>query len=100
MLDSDKELNVELKSKPLTHLCRVCGRYGIVPTSYVLTGVVRDQHIPQKTGIVTETWRGTYETKPVAIKIFKITEGRRDYDKIKTVRRVFLALGRTVISVP
>lgn len=91
MLDSDKELDIELKSKTLTHLRRVCGRYGIVPTSYVLAGVVRDQPVPQKTGIVTETWRGSYEKTPVAIKIFKITEGRKDYDKIKTVRRVVLA---------
>jgi len=86
MLDSDKEMTVELKSRTLTALRRVCGRYGVVPTSYVLTGIVRDEPVPQKTGIVTETWKGTYETKLVAIKIFKITEGRKDYDKIKTVR--------------
>jgi len=87
MLDAAKELNIEWKSKALTRLRRVCGRYGVVPASYVLTGVVRDEPVPQKTGIVTKTWRGTYKAKPVAIKIFKVAAGRRDYDEIRTVRR-------------
>lgn len=90
-MDSDKELDIGLKSRTLTNLRRVCGRYGIVPTSYVLAGIVRNEPVPQKTGIVTETWRGIYETKPVAIKIFKITEGRKDYDKIKAVCQIVLA---------
>ncbi|KAF9785751.1 kinase-like domain-containing protein [Thelephora terrestris] len=84
MLNSDKGLNIELKSKTLAQLRRVCGRYGVVPTSYVLAGVVKDEPLPQKTGIVTETWKGTYENKPVAIKIFKIAERRNDGEKIKT----------------
>jgi len=98
MLDADKELNVVLKSKTLTHLRRVCGRYGIVPTSYVLTGVVKDEPIPQKTGIGTETWKGTYEAKPVAIKIFKITARRENYDEMKAVRQFILMLRPKVIS--
>lgn len=90
ILDSDKELDVGLKSRTLKSLRRVCGHYGIVPTSYVLPGAVKDGPVPQKTGIFTETWRGIYGTKLVAIKIFKITEGRKDYDKIKAVRQIFL----------
>jgi len=86
-LDYDKELEVGSKSRTLTNLRRVCGQYGIVPTSYVLAGVVKNEHVPQKTGIVAETWRGIYETNPVAVKIFKITEGCKDYDKIKAVRQ-------------
>jgi len=82
-------LSVELKSKTLSHLRKVCGSYGVVPTSYALTGVTRDGTVPQKASISTEIWKGTYETKPVAIKILKIPEGRKDYDKIKTVRQVF-----------
>lgn len=74
-----------MKGKALANLRRTCGRYGIVPTPYVLTGVVRDYHLPQKAGITIETWRGTYETKAVAIKRFKITERHGDYDKIKAV---------------
>jgi len=93
-LDSDEELDAELRSRALDNLRRICGRYGVVPTPYVLTGVVKDGLFPQKSGIVTETWRGTYETKPVAIKIFKITEGYKDYCKIKTVRQIILSLGR------
>lgn len=75
----------------MTNLRRVCGQYGIVPTSYILTGVARNEPAPQKTGIVTETWRGVYEMNPVAVKIFKITKGCRDYDKIKAVRQTFPA---------
>ncbi|KAF9650320.1 kinase-like protein, partial [Thelephora ganbajun] len=67
----------------LANLRRVCGRYRVVPTTYVLMGVVKDDPVPQKTGIVTETWRGTYEEKPVAIEVFKITEGCKDSDRIK-----------------
>lgn len=89
-MDSDKELDVGLKSRTLVILRRVCGRYGVVPTSYVLTGVVKNEPVPQKTSVVTETWRGIYEKKPVAIKIFKINEGREDYDKIKIVRQIVL----------
>jgi len=44
--------------------------------------------MPYKTSISTETWRGIHRTKPVAIKIFKVPEGSKDYDKIKTVRQV------------
>ena len=47
---------------------------------------MKDEPIPRKVSIVTETWRGSYKAKPVAIKIFKIAEGREDYDKIKEVR--------------
>ena len=50
---------------------------------------MRDGPVPQKTGIFTETWKGTYEKNPVAIKILKIPEGQKDYDKIKTVRQGF-----------
>lgn len=75
----------------MTNLRRVCGQYGIVPTSYVLADVVRNEPAPQKTGIVAETWRGVYETNPVAVKIFKINEGCKDYDKIKAVRQTFPA---------
>lgn len=85
-MDSANELDVKLKSKTLAHLRRVCSLHGVVPASYVLTGVVKDEPIPQKVSIVTETWRGSYKAKPVAIKIFKIAEGREDYDKIKEVR--------------
>ena len=96
MLDSDKELNAELKSKALNHLRRVCGRHGVIPASYVLAGVARDDPIPQKTGIVTEIWKGVHENKAVAIKIFKVTEGQKDYDKIKTVRQVFSTPTHTI----
>lgn len=98
MLDSDKESSVELKSKTLSHLRKVCGSYGIVPTSYVLTGVMRDGPVPQKASIFAETWKGVYGKRRVAIKILKIPEGHKDHDKIKAVRRVFLALRRTVLS--
>ena len=84
--DFDKGLDIEAKSRALTLLRKACGRYGIVPTSYVLTGVVNDGHLPQKNGITTETWRGTYRTKTVAIKKFKIPKGE-EYDKIKAVRQ-------------
>ena len=77
-----------MKNRTLADLRRVCGYYRIVPAPYVLAGVVRNEPIPQKAGIVTETWRGIYETKPVSIKIFKIIEGRKDYDKIQVVRQI------------
>ena len=86
-MDSDEEFDIELKSRALTNLRKVCGRHGVVPASYVLTGVVRDEHVPRKDTAVTATWRGTYKTEPVAIKIFKIAEGREDHDKIKAVRQ-------------
>lgn len=60
---------------------------------------MRDGPIPQKAGIITETWKGIYEKKLVAIKILKISEGHKDYDKIKTVRQVFPIPRRTVILV-
>jgi len=80
-----------LKSTTLANLRRVCGYYGIVPTSYVLAGVVRNEPVPHKAGIFAETWRGIYKTKPVSIKIFKIIEGHKDYDKVKVVRQIVLA---------
>ena len=55
-----------------------------MPTSYVLTDVEKDGHLPQKASITTETWRGSYRTNVVAIKVFKGHEG---YDKIKAVRQ-------------
>ena len=84
--EPDKGLDIETKSKALTFLRKACGRYGIVPRSYVLTGVVSDNHLPQKNGITTETWRGTYQTTTVAIKKFKIPEGE-EYNKMKAVRQ-------------
>ena len=88
-----------MKSKTLAQLRRVCGRYGVVPATYVLTGVVKGEPAPRKVSVVTETWKGTYKAKPVAIKIFKITGGHGDHGKIKTVRQYVLLVGHTDISV-
>lgn len=80
--------DVKLKSKALFHLRRVCGRYGIVPASYVLIGITRDEAVPRKDTSATAIWKGTYRAESIAIKVFKIAKGREDYGNIKTVRQV------------
>ena len=63
--NSDEGLDGGLKLRTLIRPHEVCGRYGVVPPAYVLTGVVRDESVPQKASVVPETWKGTYEAKPV-----------------------------------
>jgi len=72
-LDSDKELDAELKGRTLAHIRKVCGRYGVVPRSYVLAGV--------------------------AIEVFKTIEECEDYNKIKAVRQAAPTMGSVVVSV-
>lgn len=48
MLGSDKELDAELKGRPLAQLRRIRGRYVVVPTSCALVGVVRDDPLRRR----------------------------------------------------
>ena len=98
-MNSDKELDVGLKSRSLAHLRRVCGRYGVVLGSYVLTGVAMDEPAPRKTSVIVETWRGIDKGKPIAIKVFKIAEDCEGHDKIRTVRRIAPTIGNVVVLI-
>ena len=83
ILETDKDPDNKL-SEASAEFRKTCGDWSIVPASYTLKGVKKDDNSPQKTGITTETWRGSYETKAVAIKMFK---EHKDHDKTKAVRQ-------------
>ena len=71
-----------------TELLASCCRYGTVPTSYKLKGVVRVGEHSQRISQAIEIWKGRYKGKVVMLKVFR---GTRTDDHAREVESVSMS---------
>ena len=88
MLD---DLELRLRKKCLSTLCRICGRQGLLPRSLQIPVCYDRSEDALYSGGYADVWMGEYQGREVAVKVLRVYS-TSDLDKIVTVgRRLKLA---------
>ena len=76
---------VTSKGKSIIELRRLCGHYLMVPGSYKLKDMVKEEGPAQRISQVTEIWKGRYNDKVVALKVLRVPRDDPQVGGIKSV---------------
>jgi len=95
MLEPKHPISVRARRRCFQGLVRICGEYGILPTSYMVpeSKIQKLGDSSISSGGFSDVWLGGYEEKSVAIKVMRC-KNSRSLQKIKKVRAVDLPLSQ------
>ena len=81
-------LPLQRRKQCLSALCRICGRWSLLPSSLQIQVRYNPSSIPQYRGGFADVWKGDYQGRSVAAKVVRVYS-TSDFDKITRVRRSY-----------